>query len=177
MCRDCQDFIRKGSKILDFGCGPGIITKALQEYFQAEILGVDVQDTRVADVPFRMYDGLNLPFQDEEFDITFISYVLHHVKDLERVLNEAKRVSRDKIIIYEDLPEGFFSKLRCLFHDLSYNMFFQKDRQKFNFKTKKEWEELFRKLDLELIFEKKVSATKIDFIDPVYRALFVLEKK
>ena len=177
MCRDCQDFIKKGSKILDLGCGPGIITKTLQEFFQAEILGVDVQDTRVVEVPFRIYDGFNLPFQDETFDITFISYVLHHTKDPEKVLSEAKRVSRNRIIVYEDLPEGILPKIRCFFHNLSYNAFFQKDRQEFNFKNRKEWQDLFKNLNLKLIFEKKVSATKLDFIDPVYRALFVLEKK
>ena len=90
------------------------------------------------------------------------------------LLKEAKRVSK-KIIIFEDLPEGFLAKLRCFLHQTSYNLFFQKEKRKFNFKTKKEWERIFEKIGLKIIEAKRVFPP-FNFIDPIYRILFVLEK-
>jgi ubiquinone/menaquinone biosynthesis C-methylase UbiE len=173
MCLDCADFIDKGSKILDLGCGSGIVGSKFQEFFEASVTGIDIQDRRIKKIPFQIFDGLHIPFLDNSFDIVLISYVLHHAKDSETLLREAKRVSRGKIIIYEDLPEGFLSKLRCTLHQLSYNIF-QKGSF-WNFKTKKEWEELFQKIGLRIVSERKVFATRLDLFDPVYRTLFILE--
>jgi len=173
MCQDCADFIDKGSKILDLGCGSGIVGSKFQEFFEAKITGIDIQDRRIEKIPFQIFGGFHLPFPDNSFDIVLISYVLHHAKDPETLLREAKRVSGGKIIIYEDLPEGFLSKLRCHLHKISYKIF---QKETFgNFKTKKEWEELFQKTGLKIICEKKVFAPKFAFFDPVYRILFVLE--
>jgi len=183
MCLDCRDFIEKGSKILDLGCGSGIVAKTFQDFFGAEILGADIEDSRTLPIPFKIIDGNSLPFENLSFDVVLISYVLHHSRDPEALLKEAKRVS-EKIIIYEDLPEGILSRLRCNFHQASYNLFFQKQKllhnltapQKLfhNFKTQKEWEELFKKLGLKIIAKKKVSLW-VDWLDPVQRILFVLE--
>lgn len=174
MCQDCQDFIEKGSKILDLGCGSGIVGREFEKFFKARIFGIDVEDKRIEKIPFQIFDGFKIPFPENFFDITLISYVLHHVRDPVSLLKEAKRVSK-KIAIYEDLPEGFFSKMRCCFHQLTYNLFFQKERQKFNFKTKKEWEEIFKEIGLKVISSKRVFAP-FNLIDPVYRILFILEK-
>ena len=173
MCLDCVDFIDKGSKILDLGCGSGIVGSEFQEFFKAQVTGVDIQDRRIKKIPFQIFDGFRIPFPDNSFDIVLISYVLHHAKNPEVLLKEAKRVSRGKIIIYEDLPEGILSKLRCRLHQVSYNIF-QKGSF-WSFKTKKEWEELFKKLGLKIICEKKVFAPRFDLFDPVYRIFFVLE--
>ena len=172
MCHDCQGFIEKGSKILDLGCGSGIATKGFGDSFEAKIVGVDVRDNRIIDIPFiKIIDGENLPFDDNSFDVTLINYVLHHCSNPERLLKEAKRVSR-KIIIFEDLPEGIISKLICKLHQIT---FFGGERRKFHFKTKKEWEDLFNKLGLKVIAQKRVF-TKFDWLDLVKRILFVLEK-
>ena len=170
MCKDCEDFIEKGSKILDLGCGSGIVAKNFRDFFKAEIIGVDIKDNRVLDIPFKIIDGKNLPFNDHFFDIVLISYVLHHSRDPERLLKEAKRVSK-KLIIYEDLPEGILSKLRCRLHQIT---FFGGERKKFHFKTKDEWKKIFKKLGLKII-EKKRVFSPFDWIDPVKRFLFVLE--
>jgi len=174
MCLDCLGFIEKGDKILDLGCGSGIVAKNFRDFFKAEILGVDIKDNRIIPIPFKIIDGQSLPFKDLIFDVVLISYVLHHSKDPETLLKEAKRVGK-KIIIFEDLPEGFFSELKCSFHQASYNAFFQKEKQKFNFKSKKEWQELFKRLGLKIIAQKQPSLI-FNILDPGKKILFVLEK-
>jgi SAM-dependent methyltransferase len=169
MCSDCQDFIERGCRILDLGCGSGIAALKFRDFFEAEVVGADIQDDRIVNIPFKIFDGKTLPFKNDSFDITLMNYVLHHCTDPERLLKEAKRVSR-KIIIFEDLPEGFFAKLRCKLHQLT---FFGGGRGKFNFKTSKEWESLFQRLNFKIIAKKRVFAD-FDWLDPVKRILFVL---
>jgi len=171
MCRDCQDFIEEGSKILDLGCGSGIAAKHFQEFFKAKIIGVDVKDNRLVQIPFKLIDGKNLPFNDNTFDVVLINYVLHHCQDPEEILKEAKRVSK-RIIIFEDLPEGILAKLRCKLHQI---IFFG-GKKIFNFKKREDWKKIFKKFSLKIIAEKQVF-TQFDWLDPVKRILFVLEKE
>jgi len=171
MCNDCQDFIEEGSRILDLGCGSGIAAKNFQDFFKAKVIGVDVKDNRLVPIPFKIVDGKNLPFDDNSFDVVMINFVLHHSEQPESLLKEAKRVSK-KIIIFEDLPEGIFSKLRCKIHEIT---FFGGKREKFNFKTSNEWKKIFKKLGLKIIAQKPVFSD-FNLIDPVKKILFVLEK-
>ncbi len=172
MCRQCENFIEKGAKILDLGCGSAIVGKTFQDFFQAELAGVDVKDQRVAKIHFQIFDGKNLPFSDNSFDVILINYVLHHAQKPEVLLREARRVTDDKIIIFEDLPEGFFTELICFLHGLSYKLFFQKDEQEGKFFGNEEWKKVFSELGLRLIFEKKVS----HILNPIRKKLFVLQK-
>lgn len=169
MCLDCQDFIQKGSKILDLGCGSGIIGMTFQDYFQAKVIGVDIKDSRIVPLPFKIINGKSLPFPEKSFDIVLINYVLHHSGDPILLLKEAKRVAKDKIVIYEDLPEGFLSKLRCKIHGVSFNKFF-KIKNRPSFKPEREWEKVFKKIGLNIIFKRRIN----NF--PVKKELFILIK-
>jgi len=91
------------------------------------------------------------------------------------IKKEAKRVGK-RIIIFEDLLDGFWSKMRCFFHGISYNNLFQKKDQKFRFRTQKEWEELFDKIDLKVLATQR-TGNLIERIDPTKKILFVLESK
>ena len=175
MCKECQDFIKQGSQILDIGCDSGIIIKTFGEHFKAEVIGVDIEDNRTLPITFKLIQGDNLAFPDNSFDVVLIAYVLHHTKNPFKILQEAKRVSRNKIIIYEDSPEGFLAKLRCWFHQTTYNLFFQDTNQKYNFKTEKEWQKVFDEIGLNIVKSKKASVI-LDWLDPVKRNIFVLEK-
>jgi len=170
MCLDCQGFIKKNSTILDLGCGSGIVAKYFQDFFEAKVLGVDIRDNRLVPIPFKIIDGQNLPFENDIFDIVLINYVLHHCDDPESVLKEAKRVGK-RIIIFEDLPEGFLARLRCKIHQLT----FPGSKKTFSFKKKEEWKKTFEKLGLKIIAQDRVF-TKFDWLDPVKRIRFVLEK-
>lgn len=169
MCLDCQGFIKEDSKILDLGCGSAIAAKHFQDFFKAKVIGVDIRDNRLVPIPFQIFDGKNLPFDDNYFDLVLINFVLHHCPSVEELLKEAKRVSK-KIIIFEDLPEGILSNLRCKIHKIT----FLGGKKTFNFKTKKEWQKIFEKLGLKIIAQKRVF-TKLSFFDPVKKILFVLE--
>jgi len=167
MCSKCADFIAQGSKILDLGCGSAIVGKVFQDFFQAKIIGVDIRDYRVVNIPFQIFDGKNLPFPDDCFDTVLINYVLHHSKDPIALLKEAKRVARDKIIIHEDLLNGPFSSLICKIHGFSFAKFIG-DSNKISFKSEKEWEKIFKELGLNIIFKKRIN----NF--PIKKELFVL---
>lgn len=171
MCQQCQRFIEKKSRILDLGCGPSIVAKTFQDFFKAEVIGVDVIDRRIFPIPFKLIDGKSLPFLENDFNTVLIAYVLHHSQDPIILLKEAKRVAKDKIIIYEDLPEGFLSRVFCKFHGISFDNIFRNKNKTF-FKSGKEWKEIFNTLGLKLVFQEKVSST----FDPVKKKLFVLEK-
>lgn len=172
MCWNCQNFIKKGAKILDMGCGSGIVGKSFQDFFQAVLVGVDIKDQRIAKIPFHIIDGKTVPFKDDFFDIVLINYVLHHSKDPIPLLKEAKRVTSDKIIVFEDLSEGVLTNLICQVHSISYNYFFQKNNQRGKFLNDENWKKIFTDLGLRLISEKRVSS----IFNPVKKKLFVLEK-
>jgi ubiquinone/menaquinone biosynthesis C-methylase UbiE len=166
MCLDCADFIKRGSKILDLGCGSAIVGKAFQDFFQAEVIGVDIKDQRVFPIPFRIIDGKSLPFPENYFNVVLINYVLHHSEEPTVLLKEAKRVVKDKIIIYEDLPEGTFSNLRCKIHGFSFDKIF-KNPTKTSFRSEKNWEKIFKETGLNIVFKKRIK----NF--PVKKELFI----
>jgi len=154
-----------GEKILDLGCGSGIFGKKIEEKLKRKVIGIDIVDKRVCQIPFKIYDGKKIPFPENYFDLVIISFVLHHTEDPILVLSEAKRVGK-RMIVFEDLPEGVLGKLYCFLHWITWNLFFGKS-SRFNFHTAKEWREIFKNLKLKLISEK-------DFL--IKRKIFVLEK-
>lgn len=170
MCQDCEQFIEQESKILDIGCGSAIVANTFQNFFDTEIVGADVIDRRLFPIAFSLIDGKKLPFPSKSFDNILIAYTLHHSKDPIFLLKEAVRVCRGKIFIYEDLPEGLLSKVFCKIHSFSFDKLFG-NKNKTAFKTEEEWQEVFKALKLNLIFDKQVSYG----FEPVKKKLFILE--
>jgi len=168
MCLVCQDFIKEGSSILDLGCGSGIIGKEFEKFFQAKLTGIDIKNQIVEKISFQIYDGKNIPFPENSFDVVLINYVLHHAGDPVALLKEAKRVAKDKIVIFEDLSEGFLSELICRFHGVSFDKIF-KNPAETSFKSRKEWEEIFKELGLNIIFKER----RHNF--PYKKELFILK--
>lgn len=78
-----------GQRILDLGCGDGVLTASLVEK-GASVLGVDSSPEMIADAIARgleasVMDATALSF-DEEFDAVFTNAVLHWIRDHDAVL-------------------------------------------------------------------------------------------
>jgi SAM-dependent methyltransferase len=73
------------------------------------VVALDVEDySQVGRMfhPVTVYDGVNIPAGPESFDIVFSSNVLEHVKQLDALLQESKRVLRPDGIAVHILPSA-----------------------------------------------------------------------
>jgi len=84
-------------KIVDIGCGDAYVWKRFNIYGHKNVTLVDID---LYEHPnFVRADAHNLPFKDKSFDIALLCEVLEHVRDPVQVLKEAKRVTKEKILI------------------------------------------------------------------------------
>ena len=92
-----------GGRVLDIATLEGrfvqILIEKLKDY--REIIGIDLNERAIEnardafhqeDVQFMVMDAERLDFEDESFDTVCISASLHHLANIERVLDEMKRV-------------------------------------------------------------------------------------
>jgi len=81
-----------GKKILDVGCG----IKPYKNLFNSSsYVGIDIDyggHNNQAKVVDKFYDGVNIPYDDNSFDIVICTEVMEHVVDPEKLLSEIHRV-------------------------------------------------------------------------------------
>ena len=166
-------FISKKDMVLDLGCGTGSIAKLIQKVKSPKITLVDVQHNQICDqYPVIIYDGKSLPFADNHFSISLLTTVLHHTKNPMQVLDEAIRVSSDKIIIMEDVFTDFLGRMITFIGDCLINW---EIRSPVNNKTTDQWLKIFEKKNLKLIHLEEFKLRVAGF--PFKLAIFVLKKK
>ena len=93
---------KDSKKILDLGCGEGTKLNFLVGKGKKGV-GVDIS-TLAVKLGNRQYPHLNfvkadleeLPFKDNQFDLTYSAFVLEHLDDPVKVINEAIRVTEPK---------------------------------------------------------------------------------
>lgn len=95
-------FKDKQYNILNLGCGSCCGSKQLEKMGH-HVTSLDVVDLGKCCRPI-IYDGLNIPFPNQSFDIVICSFVLHHTGNWSHLLKEMKRVAK-YIIIIENTPE------------------------------------------------------------------------
>ncbi len=101
----------KGKKLLDVGCGNGLITNVWSQY-GAQVYAIDQSITSVKRtnkfyprLDIGQGDALHLPFEDNSFDIVVSIGVLHHTPDCYKGFRECARVTKKNgkmlIILYK----------------------------------------------------------------------------
>lgn len=123
-CAAIKPFIHKGQTVLDVGCGSGQFGKAMQEFFDVKVSGIDVVDYKNAPIPLALYDGKAIPHQDRSFDLVVLAFMLHHVRHQEALLAEAIRVSRGHVIVFEDVYYSPWQWLFVIWNDFYTNILF-----------------------------------------------------
>jgi len=90
---------RKGERILDLGCGDGVLTEAIAAY-GADVLGADLSEELLSaavakGLKVQKVDGHALPFADE-FDAVFTNAALHWMRRPELVIAGIHRALRPR---------------------------------------------------------------------------------
>lgn len=110
------------SKVLDVGCGRGDFTIEIAKRhpqlgevwgcdFSEEVLAIARKDAASSGrISFQEADLLDMPFQDNSFDLTLCVNVLHHVheSDLARALSELARITNRYLVIEIRNSDNFY---------------------------------------------------------------------
>jgi ubiquinone/menaquinone biosynthesis C-methylase UbiE len=87
-------FIDPSDEVLDVGSGQCLVADLIQKRITDKIKCIDVIDINKSLVPLSIFDGQNIPFPDNTFDVILCNFVLHHTIDQEILINEIKRATR-----------------------------------------------------------------------------------
>ena len=174
--KEIEEFIIREASVLDIGAGGGWIAKRLSDSRGAKVTLLDVADMNRTNLPLKVYDGKHMPFGDSSFDNCLLLFVLHHCEDPLLVLREAVRISKKRLVIFEDTFRSPFEKFLCGLNDwISNSPFFLanpfKMNMPFHYRKVAEWEDVFKKLSLKVTFKKETQ----HFI--TRHVLFVVEKQ
>jgi SAM-dependent methyltransferase len=166
---------KNNAKILDVGCDDGSLAKMIMGINTTlQIYGVDIQANRSPKIQLSLYNGYNLPFVSDCFDIVFAIDVLHHVPDIPILLQEMARVSKSVLIIKDHVVYSVFSQRLAIFTDYVSN--FPYDIACcYNFASFEQWNIYFKKADLRVTAQQR----NVHFgfgINERYNPVFTLKK-
>jgi SAM-dependent methyltransferase len=111
-----------GERVLDIGAGTGRFGFFVGRALGIHVVGVDVLDYADAPIDMRVYDGQRLPFADASFDACLLVFVLHHCRDHDAIFQEALRVARKRVIVFEDTYDSVWQMLFVKWNDFQTNI-------------------------------------------------------
>ncbi len=166
-----RPYLPDKGNIIDIGAGTCVTAHLLQESgFRAT--AADIADFSViSSVEPVVFDGRRLPFEDQSFDCALVAFVLHHTRNPDEILAEAKRVAT-RVIVFEDVVTSRFHFWVTRVLDSLVNM--EIFDHPHNNRSDSEWRTVFEELDLKLI-HSEMKHSRIPFAWPILNAQYVLE--
>ncbi len=138
----------EGAKVLDVGCGDGVLDERLQQRRQdVEIHGIDILVRPQARIPVTSFDGRTIPHPEGSFDAVLLVDVLHHCEDPEAMLADAIRVARRCVVLKDHTLHGPLSCALLRFMDDVGNLRFGVALPH-NYWSEARWRETFERLGL-----------------------------
>ena len=143
------DLVVKGKyrKILDFGCGTGLVGHFLRESFDTdklELTGVDISEVALErSKPFYdhlyMKDDCTLP--EDQYDLVVLNSVLEHIYDsnLKILFSEIKNKLSPNGTVFIVVPNILIFRISNFFHRLSNTDKTDLELGHVNLKTKNKW--------------------------------------
>ncbi len=160
-----------GKKCLDIGAGTGRFSEFLRGKSH-NVSSIDVVDLshQKGKTKISIFDGKKIPFRNKIFDTSLLMFVLHHTNDQDELIKDCIRVTKNFLIIGEDIIQN---QVDTIFGNIHLNSSpWSKGTD--SFKTHPNWIKFFAKHNLELIN----TVTIPRFIYPVYpvsRKIYVLK--
>ncbi|MGP1598701.1 class I SAM-dependent methyltransferase [Peptoanaerobacter stomatis] len=113
--------IKNNMKVLDIGCGTGVLFGSLLKYVPSEIVGVDISDKmlEIARKKYGHFDNIKfknmdvLELDENDFDIVYIYNAYPHIMDVEKLKSKLKQICKSgaRIVIVHGMSRNFIENI------------------------------------------------------------------